>query len=247
VFSILRKNYIDVFCYTDNVNAYEYFPIRQAREFIPQWWKDIPNTVYDENNNYHTKVFLKPTMKRCPGIIEYYKKGLMIPLWSDIEIIVDRNINEEGWSTAIANESLNEPHPDFQKGDFLSSGNWFHNKLISPWKIETKEPLDFLYLQPHWNLNELNNDIVIPNGYNSFYKDNHATHIQMFVNKSFDRVVNIDAGIPILHLVPLTERKIKVHTIYDEDRVNMLNKKGAGYSFTSKYYTKKKDPLHNNL
>jgi len=247
VFSILKRKYIDVFCYTNNVSAYEYFPIRQAREFIPQWWKDIPNTVYDENSNYHTKGFLKPTMKRCPGIIEYYKKGLMIPLWSDIEIIIDKNINEHGWSTATADRSPFEPHPDYQKGSFLSSSNWFHNKLISPWKIETREPMDFLYLQPHWNLNELNHDIIIPNGYNTFYKDNHSTHIQMFVNKSFDRVVNIEAGTPILHLVPLTDKKIKIHTIYDENRVNMLNKKGARYSFTSKYYTKKKNPLLNNL
>lgn len=247
MFSILKRKYIDVFCYTDNVNAYEYFPICQARDFIPQWWKDIPNMVYDETSNYHTKGFLKSTMKRCPGIIEYYKKGLMIPLWSDVEIIVDQNINDQGWSTAVADQSAVEPHSDFQKGNFLSSGNWFHNKIVSPWSIETREALDFLYLQPHWNLNELNKDILIPNGYNSFYKDNHETNIQMFVNKSFDRVINIDAGIPILHLVPLTEKKIKAHVIYDEDRVKLLRKKGASYSFVSKYYTKKKDPLHNNL
>jgi len=247
MFSILKRNYIDVFCYTNNVNAYGYFPIRQAREFIPQWWKDIPNTVYDETSNHHTRGFLKPTMKRCPGIIEYYKKGFMIPLWSDVEIIVDSNINEHGWSTATADNSSVEPHPEFQRGQFLSSGNWFHNKLASPWQIETKEPLDFLYLQPHWNLDELNSDIVIPNGYNSFYKGNHSTHIQMFVNKSSNRVINIDAGTPILHLVPLTEKKIKIHTVYDEEHTNMLNKKASLYSFGSKYYRKKKDPLHNNL
>jgi len=247
VFSILKRKYIDVFCYTNNINAYEYLPIRQAREFIPQWWKDIPNTVYDETSDYHTRGFTKTTMKRCPGIIEYYKKGFMIPLWSDVEIIVDSNINEVGWSTATADKSSVEQHPDFQRGNFLSSGNWFHNKLISPWMIETREPLDFLFLQPHWNLDELNSDIVIPNGYTSFYKDNHSTHIQMFINRSTNRVINIDAGTPILHLVPLTEKKVKVHTIYDETRINILNNKGASYSFGSKYYKKKKDPLHNNL
>jgi hypothetical protein len=247
MFSILKRNYIDVFCYTNNVNAYEYFPIRQAREFIPQWWKDIPNALYVDGCIHHTKGFVKPTIKRCPGIIEYYKKGLMIPLWSDVEIIVDQNINPEGWLTAAADHSFIESHSNLQKGDFLSSGDWFHNKLISPWTIETKEPLDFLYLQPHWNLNELNNDILIPNGYSSFYEGNHETNIQMFVNKSFDRVINIDAGTPILHLVPLTDKKIKIHTIYDEDRTSMLRKKGAQYSFVSKYYRKKKDPLHNNL
>lgn len=227
------------------MTAYEYFPIRQARDFVPQWWKYIPNTIYE--GNYNTKSFIRSSMKRCPGIIEYYKKGLIMPLWSDVEIIVDQNINDMGWSTAIADQSLVEIHEDYQKGNFLSSGNWFHNKICSPWRIETKQSLDFLYLQPHWNLNELNKDIVIPNGYNSFYKDNHATHIQMFVNKSSNRIINIEAGTPILHFVPLTEKKIKIHTLYDEKRSNILDKKGASYSFKSKYYTKQKAHLHNNL
>jgi len=247
MFSILKRNYIDVFCYTNNTNAYEFFPIRRAREFIPQWWKDIPNNMYDETSNYHTRGFLKTTMKRCPGIIEYYKKGIMIPLWSDIETIVDDKINEQGWSTVTADGSSVEPHQDFQRGNFLSSGNWFLNKLCSPWLIETKEPLDFLYLQPHWNLDELNIDIMIPNGYISFYKNSHATNIQMFINKSLNRVINIDAGTPILHLVPLTDKKIKVHTLYDEERMKLLYKKYSSYSFGSMYYRKKKDPLHNNL
>lgn len=247
MFSILKKKYIDIFCYTNNTIAYEYFPIRQARDFIPQWWKDIPNAMYDNDDGYHTKATRKTTMKRCPGIIEYYKKGLMIPLWTDVEVIVDHNMNAEGWSTAVADQSLIEPHPDFQKGAFLSSGNWFHNKLISPWKIETKENLSFMYMQPHWNLDELNGDVVIPNGYIDFHKDNHSTNIQIFMHKFSNRVININAGTPILHLVPLTEKKIKIHTIYDEDRVDKLHKKGESYTFYSTYYAKRNQYRHNNL
>jgi len=247
MFSILKRNWIDIFCYTDNVNAHEYFPIRKARDFIPQWWKDIPSFMYKEHNSFKTLGNRIPSMKKCPGIIEYYKKGLMIPLWTDIEFIIDKNVNENGWSTAVADGVDVEPHADIQKGAFLSSGNWFHNKIISPWMIETKVPLDFLYLQPHWNLNELNKDVMIPNGYNSFYKGNHSTHIQMFINKESDRIVNIYAGTPILHLVPLTEKKIKIHVSYDENSARLLGKKTTPYSFESKYYRKKKDPLHNKL
>jgi len=247
MFSVLKKKYVDVFCYTKNANAYEYFPIRQARDFIPDWWKNIPNKKYKDGAPYKTKGFLEPTMKRCPGLIEYYKKGLMLPLWSDVEIIVDENINDQGWSTAVADESLVEPHPDFQRGEFLPPSNWFHNKLNSPWLIETKEHLDFLYLQPHWNLNGLNNEVLIPNGYIDFYKGNHVSHIQMFINKFTNRVINIDAGTPILHLVPLTEKKIKVHTIYDEKKFNTLQEKSNGFSFTSKYYTKVKTLLRNRV
>ena len=247
MFSILKRRWIDVFCYTDDVNAYEYFPIRRAREFIPQWWKDIPNVYHDSEDQYKTLATRKPTMKRCPGIIEYYKKGFMIPLWTDIEIIVDKNINQNGWSTALGNEGSVELHPDYQKGKFLSSGRWFHNKIPSPWKIETTQQLDFLYLQPHWSLNELNSDIMIPNGHISFYKYNHATNVQMFINKETDRIVNIKAGTPILHLVPLTEKNMKLHVQYDENRCDILNKKEVPFSFKSEYYTTKKTDLHNRL
>ena len=247
MFSILKRRWIDVFCYTDDVNAYEYFPIRRAREFIPQWWKDIPNVYHDSEERYKTLATRKPTMKRCPGIIEYYKKGFMIPLWTDIEVVVNKNINKEGWSIALANGDEAERHPDFQKGNFLPSGNWFFNKIISPWRVETSHHLDFMYIQPHWSLGELNTDIMIPNGYNTFYKGNHSTHVQLFINKQFDKVINIESGTPIVHLVPLTEKKIKLHVLYDENRCSLLDKKASWFSFKANYYTKKKIDLHNRL
>lgn len=246
MFSIFKKKYIDIFCYTDNINAYEYFPVQKARNFLPLWWKDIPNEVHTDDCFFKTKSSLLRTMKRCPGIIEFYKKGLIIPLWTDIEFIINNDINEGCISSAADGTELHS-HPEFQKGAFLPENMWIHKKIISPWYFETKTNEDFLVLQPHWNLNNLNADIVIPNGYSNFYNRNSSTNVQVFAKKEINKVINLNAGLPIAHIVPLSDKQLRIHTSYDPDRIDLLNKKAAGYSFTSFYYRKKIDGLHNNL
>ena len=244
MFSILKRNHIDVFCYTNSVTAYERFPISKARQFIPRWWKDIPNNVYSSGSAYESSANTVVTMKRCPGIIELYKRGFMMPLWTDIEFI----IHNSTYSFMAADRKTNaESHPSIQMGEFLSSGNWSHAKLVSPWLIETKTNLEFLCMQPHWNLNELNKDIMIPNGHVTFNRGNHSANAQMFVNTTVNTTINMSAGTPLMHFVPLTDKKIKVHAIYDPDRCNILYEKGSLYSFGSIFYRKRKDPLHNNL
>jgi len=240
MFSILKRNWVDLFCFTNNKTAYDYFPISRARDFIPQWWKDIPiNTSNPARENEIQSVSNQvPTMKRCPGIIEYYKKGFMLPLWSDVEIINDNeNISFSIVSSAGGNGF--DSHLPTQKGGFLSNDIWKHIKIFSPWVFETSEKVDFLYLQPHWNLNELNKDILIPNGHIDFYI-NHAIEIQLFFNKNTsDTVTTIKAGTPMLHLVPLTDKKIKLHVLYDNSAFDRLA--DHKISFIGDYYRKLKE------
>jgi hypothetical protein len=235
MFSILKKKYFDVFCYTNNRIAFEYFPIDYASNFIPRWWKDIPNNICSDDFGHNHKSKRMPTMKRCPGVIEYYKKGFMLPLWTDIEFVCQNN---EVHTFFADHNTRYESHPDFEKGNFLSDGNWKHVKLISPWIISTSSNIGFNRMQPHWNLNYLNENVLIPNSYTDYFF-NHAVNPQMFIHTVKNGVTNIDAGMPLAHLVPLTEKKMKLHILYDEEIVKYYNQVNRP-SFIGSYYTLKK-------
>jgi len=240
MFSILKKNWVDLFCYTDNKTICDYFPIASARQFIPDWWKEIPNDLVHPGHENEIKSLSNKanTMKRCPGIIEYYKKGFMLPLWCDLEFIVDKGDVSISIAHLIGEKGY-ESHLSVQKGRFLSEDVWKHVKLVSPWQFESSEKIDFLYLQPHWNLNNLNKNILIPNGLIDFFFQ-YATEIQMFVNREYDGVVSITAGTPMIHFVPLTDKKIKLHVLHDRKKHADLDDISK-ISFVSDYYRKVKE------
>jgi len=240
MFSILKKNWVDLFCYTGNKTKYDYFPITPARQFIPDWCKEIPNDMVltGSKNEIKSNSNKAKTMKRCPGIIEYYKKGFMLPLWGDLEFVIDKKDVSLSIANVVGKKGY-EVHPTEQRGQFLSEDVWKHVKLISPWEFETSEKIDFLYLQPHWSLNNLNKNILIPNGLIDFFFQNSA-EIQMFVNREYDGVVSINAGTPLIHLVPLTDKNVKLHVLHDKDKYSDLGEIGK-ISFVSDYYRKVKE------
>ena len=56
--------------YTYNPYAYNFAKINHGHHYIPEWWKSTPKVVKGH-----------PTIKNCPAFIEYYKKGIVIPMW----------------------------------------------------------------------------------------------------------------------------------------------------------------------
>lgn len=233
MFSILLKKHIDVWCYTGNVSAYEYFPIANARDFIPSWWKDMPSGKADLASAR------MPSMKRCPGLIEHYKRGFVLPLWSDVEVVVDKTL-PGGWSAAMADMGEVHSHDPIQHGGFLDSAQWFHMKLNSPWFVETSCPLDFVYCQPHWNWGGLNAELFTPTAYDTFFEGNHSTNVQLFSHRSSCRNFVLPAGMPVVHYIPVTDKKVVLHTVFDKDRAALYVEKNDTFSFSALYYAKKK-------
>ena len=67
--------------YTQHGSILELQPI-QPRSKPPTWWKSIQNS-YD---TFRSKVGLKiptPTLKTCPGVVDYIRKPITLRLWSD--------------------------------------------------------------------------------------------------------------------------------------------------------------------
>ena len=241
MFQILKNDYIDVYCYSYSSKAVKYFPIDYAHNFVPQWWKNIPAKVYkDETENSDLKdkrSNLLTTIKKCPGFIEHYKRGFMIPLWEEIEFVVEDGGLE-------AHSASRDPgtfafHSSRQYGGFLDVRKWVHVKINSPWVIKTEKPLDFVYAQPHYNFQELNGKLFVPNSYDE-YRLQHATEIQMFVNLEKNGIINLSPGMPLVHKIPVTEKKIKLHVEHNPQAYNDLKDEYFNTFFDGIWYNFKK-------
>jgi hypothetical protein len=244
MFQILKNNYIDIFCYSCDPRAAEYFPIDYAQKFVPNWWKKIPSKLYEPSEEGVPEEIAKrrskllPTMKRCPGFIEHYKRGIILPMWMEIELVVSKGDIDATCSFGDPNETFSF-HPSHQYGSFLDVRKWLHVKIDSPWVISTDKPLNFVYAQPHYNFQDLNNKLFIPNSYDE-YQIQHSTEIQMFVNVERDGVINFRPGMPMVHKIPLTEKKIKLHTEYNPNMFFKLKNNYSQSHFEGRWYYLKK-------
>ena len=75
-FNFIRpKIVVDAFTYVESIEKIA--PISQASQYIPGWWKSLPK-------HYPTKGAViegitTPTMRSCPGVMELFPRGLILP------------------------------------------------------------------------------------------------------------------------------------------------------------------------
>lgn len=209
----IKKSEIVLDCFTF-IDLYKTtFPPINSVDTYPQWFKSLPKNDF-VNNNFVNAVPLK-TMRRCVGILDFFRYSFTLPLWSDVII----NTDKESYSYFFAdNFSSIEMHNPRQHGNFISHYN--HLKFVSPWLFFCKRDVKFLVVQPSWNFidNQLfNENIFIVPGVVDF-KYQHTTNVNAFITKKKNEL-KLNAGTPLLNFFPLTDKKIKIisHTITKQE------------------------------
>ena len=230
-----KRKEIVVDCFTNINTVHEFFPIQESSKFLPDWWKNTPK--YRLTNNAYN-LFDQKTIKSCNGLIDTYKEGFMIPLWSDLLI----NVKDKIVNCVFADQKSSiESHPLEQWKTYADPNQVGHVKIINPWKIKTKSNIKFFFTKPYWNYKMLE-DFSILSGTVS-YKYQHSSHINMFINLEKDKNVIVGANSPIVHIMPLTENKVifKNHLIDDKEFNSFSNKFtfGNSYNFTKRLLDKK--------
>jgi len=211
VLFLFRSSKLVVDCFTPSAQAYEYSKPDFAKRFIPSWWKEVPKQYVSPND-----FFPKPTVKTCSGIIELYKNGIMLPLWSELAVEVGQiGTTPYQWRFASA-ESTAEAHPPIEHNNSFPMDQYAHLKLHSPWRLRTKNDVNWVWMQPSYGLKSLTDYVVLPGIVN--YKYSHATNVNLFfMRHSVKRTVLLDCGSPIAHLVPMSDKKIDLrHHLIDE-------------------------------
>jgi hypothetical protein len=209
-----KRKKIILDCFTINQIAYEKYPIDYAKSFYPEWLKNSSSS-YIQKSETKANVELS-TIKRCQGLINYYKNGFIIPIWSDLYF----ETNENGYKYNFAdNESLIESHPQKQWENFANPSQFNNIKIINPWALKTKKDIKFYYGYPFWNYS-LHINYFYPPAIIDF-KYQTSANINMFIHSNSN--FKLSAGDPIVHLIPLSENKIEIknHLISKEEFIKL--------------------------
>lgn len=204
-----KKIVIDFF--TPIHTVYEFFSIKPAIKSTPEWWKKLPKTVSTAEKH------ITSTVKMCPGFTDFYKQGFMLPAWSDIAIQVvkesrfkeDTNFLAKSSSRqidALFNGNSTSSHSPYQWGNNFPE--FTHIKFLTPWAMKQKSDVPWLWIEPTWDNIEFNSELRVLPG---VVQPNITTNvnIQCFIRKS-DSLIEIEAGQPMLHMIPITEQEVIV-------------------------------------
>lgn len=210
----IKQKKIILDCFTPDTNAATLTPIAKAGAHVPDWWKQLPKNTIDK-----ATLKDKMSMRHCAGFLDLYAKSIVLPMWSDFRVAVaPEGVNEfkfeyaNGYSEAQA-------HVQSHRGSFLNEKNYLQLKLISPWALYTKEKIYWSVFQASYNEENLSDMAILPGMLE--FKNLHNLNVQMaFKRKKFESdIVTIPCGRPLIHMVPMTDKKVevKIHQVSFEE------------------------------
>jgi hypothetical protein len=196
---------LDCFTYLESI-ALNY-PIARAGKFYPEELNDIPKTITKKlSSNPHSNITTDIlTIKNCNGLSDLYRNGIVIPAWDsfDIEVLGENNflINNLSGTVKCEHHFRHQYNNEIYKG-------YGHVKFISPWYIKETTGVKFVWMHPIWNRSDNVSDISILPAILD-YKKQHSTNVNAFIK--LGKIVSYNAGDPLAHMIPMSEKKIKIN------------------------------------
>jgi hypothetical protein len=228
-------------CFTALPSAIEYAPIHYAIKHIPDWWKNLPapsNPSQVEMRN----------MRNCAGMVDYYKKSIAIPLWTDFKVSVKNKIFI--WEFADQTGDATQHTKEQAKG-FLDG--YQHLKINSPWLFKSEKNMNWVWSHPTYNYSYGTELVSLP-GITEFYYQN-STNINFLLDLDEEQEIFIRQGQPLALLTPMSDRKVEIvrHLISQEEFLSIY-RRNAPFTFVDKYKSmlKRKEqfsdcPFHNHI
>ena len=193
-----KKVVLDCFTYDELI--LQSAPVTMAIKHIPDWWKRLSPSYMRESDFVPIG-----TMKNCIGMLDYYKRSVAIPLWSDLCI----NVVDEQYRWQFADnrtQALVHPIDKEAKGLLPNHG---HMKIITPWVFKTNQEVNWVWSQPTYSFEEDVADVkVLPAVVN--YYNQTTTSINMMVPLSKDKNYMLHHGQVLVHLTPMFDNKVDV-------------------------------------
>lgn len=197
----VKRKKVVLDCFTTATHAYNLYPIQPATNYYPDWWKETPRSFLRDGFIPHS------TIKGCTGLIDYYKQGFIMPLWTDIAIdIKDRAYR---WQCADLGTNIQVHSPqEFDK--YIHPLEYGHMKIDSAWTLKSKSSINWMFVKPYWNFKPIE-DYSVPTGVLNF-KYQNSSNIQLLLSLKENKQFILNAGIPLVHLIPLTENEVEIKT-----------------------------------
>ena len=187
-----------------------------AKNFIPQWFRDMPLKHINVNTNF----FFNSTAKACPSFVDYFTMGFVIPAWADIAM----SVTDEGPVGKITkNRDSIESH---EKWAFLDHTNLYKDtvkstavfKLQNPWAVIAPKGWSVLQVPMFYNSNQ--DWQALAGSFDADIWHEANIHISYHGN---GKEIFIKRGTPLVQYIPYKREKLK-HSIkaYNPQIVNQL-------------------------
>jgi len=205
----------------------EIVPIRESKYFIPEWFKKAP--AFPSGSNELTDM---PTVKRCPGFIDFFKLGYVLPSWCDFHL----EITEEGATPKTPGNAFSvDYHSPIQYKNFLPDHKKKDVKLAfkpsSPWNVKTPKGIKMLELPM---LHHHNPDFYTVGGLLDTYLFHELNPVLIFMRTG---EFFIKRGTPLSMLIPIRTEEFNI--IIREQTTEDANTLGKQiYALTSVFNSK---------
>lgn len=215
----------------------EYQPLQIGTSDRPSWWSELKKSfrVHDPRTGIKVPT---PTVKACPGVVDYIRKPMNIHLWSDaiFKIFPDGRVNV---STPLHNggEVQIGVHEKDQFGSMYP--NHTVCKVVNPWVFEGSDRTEFLCTDVHYDKEFRKHGMFIAPGITNFY-DQHVCNIFIvFPLKDEPYEVTLRYGQPLMSVYPMTNKKINLAMYHNtRDKCNEIAN-AFPPTFLGRYYTRK--------
>lgn len=194
---------------------------------LPEMYQDIHlvSNTYANKKPYMTDKKNEPmNIGSCWGLVEMNKRALDLKMWCDLTI----DVVPDGLHFTSVQDILFDEH-SFQAKGFNNSKNFEIIKFRPPYFIRCKEQVSFVLTNTPFNFI----DLKIPTGVIDFYH-NRQCNIFAYYPKNTHRTIDIKFQETIAHLVPLSDRKIKLKHIYSDELISKTRLRGRNAGFFSK-------------
>lgn len=225
-------------CYTFDDTLIDLLPLKTKAD-TPKWWNSLKKLykVFDVKSGIKIPA---PTVKLCPGVVDYVRNPIEVKLWTDaiFKVYPDGRVT----STAPLNEQHAMDaavHSKEQTGPDLYPGRTVV-KLSNPWALKASDRTKFMCTEIHYSEDLRQHGIMVSPGILNFY-DQHALNIFLvFPLKEEPYEITLKYGTPLMGLHPMTDKPIdlKCHKTNHEQ----FNKILANFpsTFFGRYYAKRK-------
>lgn len=222
MFWFCKPKPITVWFYTTREDVFNLAKPERAGKHIPSWVKKLPDRSFREEES--ALLLKESNLKTCPGFANLYKSGVMLTMWSDLNVQVypDGRIKyqfADFLSTA-------EIHSAKQMNGFELCNSYAHLKIKNPWIMGADKNIDMLFMSPTWNGFGCDEIIVAPGVYDPKICQDHANVNLFFKKRETSVVYELLFGQPVTHVVPLTDKKvIYKHALVTESELKKIKAK----------------------
>jgi hypothetical protein len=207
----IKKSEVILDCFTNVGTVYDTAKINNAVHFIPDWWKNTPKVQEGW-----------ATIKNCKAFKDYYKHGIVIPSWFEMEISFFGEDGPDGKEIGIKysndNVDITKSHNHYQFDKFTQHDGK-NLKIMSPWAFRTKEDIKFVWSHPAWNTRESMSYLSALPGVIDFKYQHHVAINFLMIQPIEPLSITVEPLEPLVMLHPMTEKRvvIKNHLISDNE------------------------------